>query len=300
LRLLGPVVKRLRGKDRLIVVPDGPLWELPFQALSTSGQRYLLDDAVIAYAPSVTVLRETMALQRRPLAGEGALTLLAMGNPAIEDAAAAKSGAPLMDGPLEALPDAERQVRSLAQIYGARGSRIYVGADAREDRFKADAGRFRIIHLATHGILNDRNPMYSQLVLARGPGAASEDGVLEAWELMQLDLSADLAVLSACETARGRVGRGEGMLGLTWSLFVAGVPTTVVSQWKVRADSTAELMIAFHRRLTQTRSRPSLRTGSRGHGVASALRDAALEVRADPRYRHPFHWAAFIAVGDGH
>src|SRR4029453_8043808 len=99
----------------------------------------------------------------------------------------------------------------------------------------------------THGILNNSAPLYSNLVLTRG--AAREDGLLEAWELMQLELKADLAVLSACETARGRYGAGEGMIGLTWALFVAGVPSTVVSQWKVEAASTRDLMLNFHRQL---------------------------------------------------
>ena len=87
--------------------------------------------------------------------------------------------------------------------------------------------------------------MYSNLVLTQG--SAAEDGLLEAWELMNMDLRADLVVLSACETARGRVGAGEGVIGLSWALFVAGSPTTVVSQWKVASASTAQLMLEFQR-----------------------------------------------------
>jgi CHAT domain-containing protein len=115
---------------------------------------------------------------------------------------------------------------------------------------------------------------------------------------MNLELRADLVVLSACETARGRVSRGEGMIGLTWALFVAGAPTTVVSQWKVRSDSTAQLMIEFHRRL---RSDPAHPTGSaRPNSVAEALRAAALKLKRDSRYQHPFHWAGFVVVGVGY
>ncbi len=132
-------------------------------------------------------------------------------------------------------------------MYGAARSKVYIGAEAREDRVKAEAGQARILHFATHGTLNNASPMYSHLVLAQGDN--DEDGLLEAWELMQLDLKADLAVLSACETARGRFGAGEGMIGLTWALFVAGVPATVVSQWKVESASTRDLMLGFHRQL---------------------------------------------------
>ena len=126
--------------------------------------------------------------------------------------------------------------------------------------------------------------MYSHLLLS--PGDANNDGLLEARELMQLDLHADLAVLSACETARGRFGAGEGMIGLTWALFVGGVPSTVVSQWKVESASTRDLMLQFHR---------NLETGSR---KAEALRQAALHVMRSPGTQHPFYWAGFVLVGD--
>ena len=143
----------------------------------------------------------------------------------------------------------------------------------------------------TPGVLNDAAPMYSHLMLA--PGDKNEDGLLEAWELMQLDLKAELAVLSACETARGRYGAGEGMIGLTWALFVAGVPTTVVSQWKVESASTRDLMVNFHRGLG---SPPGL--GKTKATKTEALRQAALKVMNNPETTHPFYWAGFVLVGD--
>jgi CHAT domain-containing protein len=118
-------------------------------------------------------------------------------------------------------------VRAVGLLFGALNSKIYVGSEAREERVKTGAGEAGILHFATHGVLNNAAPMYSHLVLAQGD--KNEDGLLEAWEVMDLDLKADLAVLSACETARGRYRAGEGIIGLTWALFVAGVPTTVVS-----------------------------------------------------------------------
>ncbi|HXG66860.1 MAG TPA: CHAT domain-containing protein [Blastocatellia bacterium] len=296
--LLKPAAAQLRGKTRLVLVPDGPLWELPFQALQTPQNRYLIEDHIISYAPSLTVLREMRRSRRRE--ASAAPTLLAFGNPALEQKAAARVQAALMYERLDPLPEAERQVQTLGRLYGPRRSKVYIGAEAREERFKAEAGAYRILHLATHGILNDRSPMYSHLLLAQAKeltfsGAGSkEDGLLEAWELLKMDLRADLAVLSACETARGRVGQGEGMIGLTWALFVAGVPTTVVSQWQVRSDSTAELMVAFHQQL-QTRL-----AGSPGRGAAAALRAAALKLMQNPKYRHPFHWAGFVVVGNGY
>ena len=111
---------------------------------------------------------------------------------------------------------------------------------------------------------------------------------------MQLDLKADLAVLSACETARGRFGAGEGVIGLTWALFVAGVPTTVVSQWQVESASTRDLMLHFHRALKA----PST-AGSASPTKAEALRQAALKLMKLKETRHPFYWAGFVLVGDG-
>lgn len=122
----------------------------------------------------------------------------------------------MMSGGAGALPEAERQVRTLGQLYGAAHSRVYTGAEAREDRFKAEAGRYRILHLAAHGVLNDAGPMYSHIVPSQGATDAAEDGLLETSELLNLDLNADMVVLSACETARGSVRPGEGMVGLSW------------------------------------------------------------------------------------
>jgi len=171
-------------------------------------------------------------------------------------------------------------------MYGAKASKVYVGAEAREEVLKAESSNYRILQLATHGILNNASPMYSHVVLAQSDNA-KEDGLLEAWEIMQMDLQADLVVLSACETARGRIGAGEGVIGLTWALFVAGCPTTVVSQWKVESSSTTELMLAFHH---------NLKTGAT---KGEAMRQAALKLMANNKYDHPFYWAGFIVVGDG-
>ncbi len=286
--LLKPAQAQLKGKTNLIIVPDGKLWELPFQALLSAPQRFLLEDAALSYAPSLTVLRE-MA-RRRPAKSAGA-TLLAFGNPALEQATQERAALTLRGGKLAALPEAEEEVKALGRLYGAARSRVYTGVAAREDRAKAEATQARVLHFATHGVLNDAAPLYSHLVLA--PGEQNEDGLLEAWELLQLDLHADLAVLSACETARGRVGAGEGVIGLTWALFVAGVPSTVVSQWKVESAATRELMLSFHRALN-----PSSNV-NQTTAKSEALRQAALKLLRKPVTSHPFYWAGFVLMGDG-
>ena len=200
----------------------------------------------------------------------------------------------LMDEKLLPLPEAETQVKLLGQLYGPEHSKIYLGAEAREERFKKEAVTFGVLHLATHGMWNDASPMYSYLVLSQGRADQNEDGLLEAWEIMKLDLNADLVVLSACDTARGQVVSGEGVIGLTWAFFVAGCSTTVVSQWKVESASTSNLMIEFHRSLLTSK-----RSAGRPLGPAEALRRAALRLLRTPRYKHPFYWAPFVVIGDG-
>jgi CHAT domain-containing protein len=116
--------------------------------------------------------------------------------------------------------------------------------------------------------------------------SGTEDGWLEAHELMNLNLHAGLVTLSACETALGKVGQGEDVIGLTWALFIAGVPSTMVSEWKVDSASTTELMLSFHRNLKD------------GQTKADALRNAALKLSRNNGYNHPFFWAPFVLIGD--
>ncbi len=292
--LLKPAAAQLQGRTSMIIVPDGPLWELPFQALQPGPNRYLIEDSAIAYAPSLTALREMNKLRQRKKDSTDSLTLLAFANPALGKQTITRVKSVPMDEKLEPLPEAERQVNAIKQIYGAPNTKVYLGAEAREERAKAEAGSYRILHFATHGILNDSSPMYSQLLLAQAEADTREDGLLEAWEIMKLNLKADLVVLSACDTARGRVGAGEGMIGLSWAFFVAGSPTSVLSQWKVDAASTTELMMEFHRQL---KAQMTNSVGS--FSAARALREADLKLLRSERYRHPFYWAGFVVTGKG-
>jgi CHAT domain-containing protein len=289
--LLKPAQALLRGKANLVIVPDDRLWDLPFQALLAEGNHYVIENSAVSYAPSLTALREMQARRNRRPPGAATSSLLAFGNPVIGQTTIERAALALRGGKLNPLPEAEEEVHALGRLYGATRSKVYIRAEAREDRVKAEAGQARILHFATHGTLNNASPMYSYLALAQG--GKNEDGLLEAWELMRMDLHADLAALSACETARGRYGAGEGVIGLTWALFVAGVPSTVVSQWKVESASTRDLMLNFHRQLRAPEAAKAKVT------MAEALRQAALKVMKNPETSHPFYWAGFVLVGDG-
>ena len=317
--LLKPAEAQLRGAQTLCIVPDGALWQLPFQALKPTTRRYLIEDQAIFYAPSLTTLREMSKPGKSSSEGSGGVfapiragsrngsrqptrpvaepsplqTLLAVGNPLLNPQTVARHQAVYLDEELGALPEAEREVNALRELYGEAHSRIYIGAAARELRVKAEIGNYRIVHFATHGILDNGNPLYSHLLLAQETNGSGEDGLLEAREIMEMDLQAELVVLSACQTASGRVGAGEGVIGMTWALFVAGSSTTLVSQWKVDTRSTSKLIVEFHRNLQRQRQRSAFIK------KAEALRQAMLTLLRSEEYELPYYWAPFVLVGDG-
>lgn len=300
--LVKPAEPYLNGKKTVCIVPDGPLWNLPFQALQTDRDQYILELYAIYYSPSLQVLREMRKrsenLKALPVGRrtqhvtQPKETLYAVGNPAF-GGETTQSSLSLRNASFVPLPETEKEVQTLAdEVYGPGDSVVHVGTAAREDTVKGEMGKYRLLHFATHGVLDNRNPLYSCIVLAPSSGSR-EDGFLEAWELMEMDLKAELAVLSACDTGRGRVGDGEGLIGMTWALFVAGVPTTIASQWEVPSESTTRLMVAFHKNTARSGSLKKI-------SKAEAWREAALEMIRNPRYRtKPYYWAGFVVVGDG-
>jgi CHAT domain-containing protein len=285
--LVKPVASELHGKRTICIVPDGRLWRLPFQALIADDGRYLIEHHPLFYAPSAAVLTWYESHGQEP----APRTVLAIGNPDLGGDAAKPSKSSRRGHTLSSLPDAEREARAVAALYGGT-AQLLTGAAATEARFKSLAPQFRILHLATHGSFDDLQPMYSNVILAPG---ATEDGLFEAREWIDLGIHADLVVLSACETGRGQAVGGEGVVGMSWALLAAGCPRAVVAQTDV-PESTSELMIAFHRELA----------GRLTHGVAldpraatEALRDAQLAMLRDNRYAEPFHWAGFMLIGRG-
>lgn len=267
-RLLGPAAAELKGRTMLKIVPDGPLWNLPFQALLQPDGRHVIEDHAVSYASSLTVLFE--GARRSPAARNR--TLLAMGDPELAKALA-----------LPRLHSSAEEVNGLGRLYGA-GSVTLTGADASKAKWKELAPRYQVLHLATHGVLNTSNPLYSYVALSPSQG---ENGFVEAREILDMDLNAELVVLSACETGRGELHGGEGLVGLSWAFRVAGTQASLVSQWKVDSASTTALMLAFHKEL-QTR------------GKAAALQAASLRLLRSENYRHPFYWAGFVLIGEGY
>ena len=285
--------------DHLIIIPDGILHYLPFEALvrddaKTAEPRYLIELYDISYAPSASSLVYLMEKERL---GQHKKTLLAVGDPVYfsrnskmfkgrdkhEDAL---RDIYLNDGfELSSLPHSKREVRRVARCFPDKEVEVLLESQAKEEGIKSRLlEEYRIIHFACHGFLDERTPMRSALVLTLDDDS-KEDGFLQAREISNLRLDADLVVLSACQTGKGRLENAEGVLGLSRTFFYAGARSTISSLWKINDKSTAEIMPEFYRYLAA------------GNNKARSLRLAKLDMLKS-RYSHPFYWAAFVLNGD--
>jgi CHAT domain-containing protein/Tfp pilus assembly protein PilF len=265
--LITPVERAgwLEGVDTLYLVPHGILHYLPFALLPQARgdtQRLLVEDFVLAYLPSAADLVH----QRSRSVAEA--TLLAF--------------APRVSS----LEYAQQEVRTISRFY-PRGHLLLEGPRATEASFKAEAGSFTVLHLATHGYFNKLNPLLSGIQLEPG---GREDGRLEVHEVLDMRLPADLVTLSACETALGsgyfaEVPPGDDFVGLTRAFLFAGSASVLASLWEVNDRSTPELMEIFYRRL---------REASKAAALATAQREM---LNGGGRYAHPYFWAPFALVG---
>jgi CHAT domain-containing protein len=272
-RLLAPAMAELRGTTDWIISPDGALWDIPFEALVDPAGRHVIESRAVALTPSLTAALEIH--QRARPAGKDGVRLLAFGNP--------------LPSPTP-LPDAAREVEDISANYPRGSSLVRTGASATAAEFRDKAPSAQIIHLAAHAGLNDSDPLSSFIGLGNGGKGSGEDGVVTALDIMSLHLRADMVVLSACETALGSTGPGEGMIGMGWALSAAGASSSVLSLWKVDSAASREFMTSFYRNLA---------VGGSAVSRSGALRQTGLEMLQLTAYRHPFYWAAFTLWGDG-
>jgi CHAT domain-containing protein len=256
----------LAGISRLYIVPHAELNYLPFAVLrheARGGARVLVDDMALIVLPAASALMESRPRPSPP----GSLLALAPSRTKLQFA--------------------REEVESIARLFPA-SREVFVGKDATEARFKQDAGRYRVLHLATHGFFNRLNPLFSGVELEP---SADEDGQLQVYEILGLPLAANLVTLSACDTALGGgelsdLPTGEELIGLTRAFLSAGGSSVLASLWEIDDRSTAELIAAFYR-AARTRPFPE--------ALAQVQRERAHRSGAES---NPWHWAAFtIAEG---
>lgn len=300
--LIRPAEEQLASKTKIIIVPDGILWRLPFEALQSGEDRYLIDRASLAYAPSLSALREFTKARTRPAATgtsratvarslrRSTASLAAFGNPQLTKDLVKRVEVVYNDELLSAAPEREIEIEKLKAVYGEQQSRTFAGAGATEEQAKLEAGRSSILHFAARTILDDTSPMYSLIALSPGGSTPPDDGLLQTWEIIDLHSHARLVVLSDGSIKRARAG--EATIALEWSWFVAGAPSMLLSRWEVQSPGVTQLMAEFHARVkSQSKTK-------RPDTKAEALRQSVLTLRRSAEYRHPYYWSGFALLGD--
>jgi len=298
--LIKPFEEELKQFKNLVIVPDGALAYLPFEAIS-QGDQYLIENFRIKYEPSLTSL--TLLKDPKPISRKD---LLAVAGSQISE----QNERSYRSAKLSALPSTIIEVDSIASHF--KQVSTLKNEQVSEQAFKnlLRQNRYRFIHLATHGVIDEQKPNRSGLALsAEGEIKASstEDGMLRSSEIFGLNIDSEMVVLSACNTGLGKVVGGEGMLGMQRSFFYAGTSTVVVSLWNVYDRSTASFMNEFYKALLHTQPQEGW-TDSMLHWIgwdesipfgqkAMAMRQAKLEMIKHPLFNHPVYWAPFIVVG---
>jgi CHAT domain-containing protein len=259
-RLVRPL--NLKAGEPIVIVSHDVLHRVPFQALrGPSG--WLLEERALSYAPSASVLAYLLGRAARERT-----RVVALGNP---DLGAARL----------ALPGAQREAETIKALY--TNAEIYLQKDATKERLLARAPESQLLHVGAHAEVDEIDPLYSVIRLARSEKLAGE---LEAHEIYRVNLSRSAIVaLSACETGLGRITRGDEPWGFTRPVLSAGAPAMLVSLWEVEDAATARTMARVYKDLPGTSARDALRAAQR-------------EVLGDPRTSQPFFWAPFVLVGD--
>ncbi|HKQ79523.1 MAG TPA: tetratricopeptide repeat protein [Blastocatellia bacterium] len=321
--LLSPVAAQL-GNKRLVIVADGALQYLPFAMLPAPQNngwslRPLITDHEIINLPSAS----TLAVQRHELAGrqtspkmlavfadpvfaanDERMKTVAMNASRTETPAASAEAMRIIEQLVEdsATVTARRLVIPRLPFTRREADRIVAAASDAENLkavdfqanravvYGTELSQYRYIHFATHGLLDSQRPGLSSLVLSLvDEQGRQQDGFLRAHEVYNLNLPAELIVLSACQTGLGKEVKGEGLVGLTRGFMYAGAARVVVSLWSVNDRATADLMVRFYRKMLKDQQRP-----------AAALRSAQVEMLRSSQWRSPYYWSAFVLQGEWH
>ncbi|BAY60707.1 TPR repeat-containing protein [Calothrix brevissima NIES-22] len=282
--LINPIADLLskNPNDRVTFIPQGQLFLVPFPALQDEQGKYLIEKHTILTSPSIQVLdlthKQLQRIGKQAIQGNNTLIV---GNPTMPFISPKIGDKPQQ---LTSLPGAEQEANAIAKLLKTQP---LIGSKATKAAVLGRLTQARFAHLATHGIFDDIQGLNSAIALApNSPGSQGNqkgDGLLTAAEILDLKLNAELVVLSACDTGRGRIS-GDGVIGLSRSLISAGVPSVLVSLWSVPDAPTASLMTEFYQNLQKNLDK------------AQALRQAMLTtMKNNP---NPVDWAAFTLIGE--
>ena len=317
--LLGKVEAKIDGK-RIAVVADGILQYLPFSALYTpslrspesevlspkpADEKFLVETNEIIVLPSASVLAR---LREKPTAAKQINKKIAIfADPVFdrEDSRIAKISKTDSENQntvfsqtlrdfrfgenLPRLLASRQEARNISKFVGKNNAALNLGFDANLENIEnADLSDYRILHFATHGLLNTSRPELSGLVFSLfDKNGAPQDGFLSLNDIYNLDISSDMVVLSACQTALGKDVRGEGLIGISRGFLYAGTNRIVASLWKVDDSATAEFMKLFYKNHLENKM-----------SASAALRQAKIEMKKTPRFQSPYYWSAFTLLGD--
>lgn len=277
--LLRPAEELLRNKSNIVVAPDRELWSLPFQALQSEQGRYLIEQAAISYVPSMSVMavvsKPALTRRRAPRVSEAVMIV----NPSVPQALARRVELTSGSSSVVMIP----QMRSVS-------FKTLSGPNAHEDAAKQEFTNHSLISFSTTTVIDDASPLASFAVLTPSP-ETNTDGLLHVWETMQSNSSAQVVLMPFASLARKQVDTGIGVTAMTWSWFLAGTPTTIISQWSADPDPTIDLLDTF-RELRRSRhgAQPSHATV-----LQSAIRSF---LNTHSEYRHPFYWSGLRLLGN--
>jgi CHAT domain-containing protein/Tfp pilus assembly protein PilF len=283
--LISPFSRQVEGYQ-LVIIPDGKLSYLPFDAFLTSspdtskmdfrGLKYLVYDHAISYSYSATLLYYYFNKEKQ--AKEALAAFVPRYDGSIIDLNTGNN----MREQFFPLPGANLEVAGISKLIKGQ---VFKEEEATKSNFKAKAENYDIVHLAMHTVINDSLPMYSKLVFS--PDKNGERW-LDTYEVYNMSLKSRMTVLSACNTGSGRLQKGEGVMSLARAFLYAGCPAIVMTLWSVEDESSANIMIDFYKNLLS------------GYSKDEALRKAKIKhIRlADPLKAHPYFWLGYVSIGD--
>lgn len=270
---------------KLIFSPDDILHFLPFETLISHKdmKKWLIEDYKISYIPSLTSLREIIQ-HRKMKRIKPRKDLLAFGDPFFGTYETEDNGDSAFQN-FYRLKYSGLEIDGIASLFKKTKRDIFKREKATEERVKElNLSDYKILHLATHGLIDDKKPARSSIILSLS-NSNPEDGFLQTREIFNLKLNCDLVTLSACQTGLGKFIKGEGIEGLNRAFFYAGASSSLISLWAVNDQASAQLMKRFYTHLRSS------------YSIMNALRKAKLEMIASDALSHPYYWAGFIITG---